>query len=152
MTLVVAIIGAVTGVASLAWNVMSFRRQGPVIKVQATCIGRGPAMKITGTVRNTGRLDAALGPARFEWDAPLRGVAAWTGLTSPPAITAMIPQANITNLLFGDPLPAASGREFVISDVGQIDPGLGVALHDQRRVKLIITTASKAVRKPVKYA
>lgn len=64
----------------------------------------------------------------------------------------MIPQANITKLPFGFPLAADSRREFVITDAGQIDPGLGVALHDQRRVEIVITTASKAARKPVKYS
>jgi hypothetical protein len=153
VTLVLAIIGAVTGVVSLAWNVISFRRQGPVIKVRATCTGRGAAMKVTGTVRNTGRLDATLAAAEFQWSPPLQG-ASRIGLSWDfgPPIKVAIPQAYVTNLTFDTVLRADSGKEFVITDAGKIDPGLEAALHDHRRVAIVIRTASKVAMAPVKYA
>jgi hypothetical protein len=59
-TLVIAIIGAVTGIGSLAWQVVTFRQSGPVVTVTAT-----QAMPTYGaevgdphvdvTARNTGR-------------------------------------------------------------------------------------------------
>jgi hypothetical protein len=59
-TLIIAIIGAVTGMGSLAWQVGAFRQSGPRVKVtamQALLIGMGYAddrhMSVTAT--NSGR-------------------------------------------------------------------------------------------------
>jgi hypothetical protein len=43
--------------STLAWNIISSQRQGPVIKIRATCSGRGNDMKVSGLLLNTGRFD-----------------------------------------------------------------------------------------------
>jgi hypothetical protein len=151
VTLVIAIIGAATGVASLAWNVISWKRQGPLIRVQATCSGRGPAMKITGIVRNKGRFDATLESAWFRWLAAPQGTGA--GASPGRPIQVAIPAANIADMTLSSPLPAESGTEFTITGIGQIDLGLEVALHDRRQVAIMITTASgRQTKKVIRYA
>ena len=139
--LIIAIVGAVTGVASLCWNIASWQRSGPIVRVQATCSGRGDDMKVYGTVSNTGRFDASLSQLGFGWY--LRGT--W--------ISVPIPAERVDGLEIPSALPAQNQAEFVITGVASLDPGLSAALHDRRRVEIGFTTGSgKPAQTEIKYA
>jgi hypothetical protein len=137
-TLIIAIVGAATGITSLAWNIISSQRQGPVIKIRPTCSGRGDDMKVSGIVRNTGRFDANLESLWFGWPSSPSG----PGLTSGKLIRGQVPATRIEGIKIPGPMPAESGEEFTITGIDKIDPGLSVALHDRRQVVLQVRTAS----------
>jgi hypothetical protein len=146
-TLIIAIVGAATGVASLAWNIISSRREGPIIKIRATCSGRGDEMKVSGLVSNAGRFDANLESVWFGWP---------SAATSPSgggrSMSGQVPTARIAGIQIPGPMPAESGQEFTITGIDKIDPGLSVALHDRRQVALVVRTASgKRGKKYIKY-
>jgi hypothetical protein len=65
--LIVAIVGATTGLAALAWNVISWRRQGPSVTLDAWFeIGD----RVSATAWNTGRSDAHISHFTFMWFEP----------------------------------------------------------------------------------
>ena len=155
VTLVLSIIGAATGIAALAWNIISFRLEGPLISIRATCSGRGADLKIAGTVRNRGRFDANLESAWLCWSGPPKQIVRSPGSPTwvASAMSVEIPSTNITNLTIPGLLPAENGQEFVITDIEPIDIGLTVALHDRRVVVFEIRTASgRRVKKTIRYA
>ncbi len=137
VALVVAIVGAATGVVSLGWNVVNARQQGPVIKFSATYAGSGDAVIIYGNVRNTGRFDAYLLCAVLLW--PKGGHIA-------------VPPDHVTAGEIPGPLPAQRSQDFSITGVASIDPGLSAALRDYLPVQLSFVTESGQVRmRTVKY-
>src|SRR2546430_11148269 len=73
-----AIGSAAIALTSLGWNIFAWRRQGPVIRLRATCTGRGDQMKISGRIFNQGRFDAQVESGSFQWrssaQAPAGGV------------------------------------------------------------------------------
>jgi hypothetical protein len=147
----IAIASTVIAAASLTWNVIAWRRQGPVIKVRATCTGRGDDMEITGSLSNKGRFDARIQAATLTWASFQTNPATLSGRTmiridlSPDRITGI-------NLEDAAPLVAQSGTEFTVTRVASIDPGLTVALHDRRQVILTFRTATgKTAKTTVKY-
>jgi hypothetical protein len=148
-TLIIASIGAATGITSLVWNIVSSQRQGPVIKISATCSGRGEEMKVSGTIRNAGRFPANLDAMTFEW--PTAASQSYGG--GGTRIRSAIPPANIEGIEIPGPMPAESGSEFTISGIDKIDIGLSIALHDRRGVVLRVQTAAgKRAKKSIKYA
>jgi hypothetical protein len=129
-TLIIAIIGAVTGITSLCWNIASWQRSGPVIEVQVTCSGRGDEMKISGIVKNTGRFDGYL-------------VAAWFGFwVRRKWLDIELPADRIDGLEIPGSLSAQKHAEFKIAKIADVDPGLSAALHERREVWLLISTGS----------
>ena len=148
----IAIGGAAVAATSLGWNVFSWRRQGPVVKVSVTCTGRGDDMKLSGSIRNQGRFDAHIERAAFGWySSPRSSVPNAQGV----ALRCDVPAEFIkgVTLPLPLPLPAEAGKEFTIVNIPKIDPGLSAALHDCRGVGLIFYTASgKRARAQVKYA
>lgn len=142
-----AIGSAAVAVASLGWNVVAWRRQGPVLRVRATCTGRGNDMQISGSVRNTGRFDAHIQRAEFRWMAS-SGASGSGG----PTVSCDLPADHIDGLNLPAPLLAQAGCEFTVTDLNGIDLGLSVALHDRRPVTLKFHTASgKTAKGKVKY-
>jgi hypothetical protein len=54
------IAGAVSGFGALAWSVISWRREGPVLKATAHVVEHGLKLEIVGRVVNRGRLQATV--------------------------------------------------------------------------------------------
>jgi hypothetical protein len=156
LTLVLSSIGAASGVISLAWNIISSRRAGPLIDIEAACSGSGADMKVTGSVLNQGRFDAHLKSVLFGWVPGLQGASLQTGGLTwgySSAIWVEIPPANIANLAIPGLLTAENGQEFVITGLDRIHIGLEVALHEHRRIVMAIRTASgKQTSAVIKYA
>jgi hypothetical protein len=132
----IAIGAAVIALVALGWNVFSWWKTGPVLKVRATCEGRGDQMRITGRLTNTGRASAHIDGAQFAWHA-----ASPRGSAPGAALRWDLSADRITGITFGQELAAHDGHEFVI-DLDGMDVGLSVALHDRRRVRLSFFTAS----------
>ena|SRR5258708_7820020 len=65
--LIVAIVGASTGLAALAWNVISWQRQGPSVTLDAW-FENGD--RVTARAWNTGRSDAHISGFGFTWFEP----------------------------------------------------------------------------------
>ncbi len=63
-----AIGSATIALGSLGWNIAAWWRQGPVLKVSATCRGRSPEMKLSGRIWNIGRGEARVERAQFAWE------------------------------------------------------------------------------------
>ncbi len=145
----IAIAGAAIAAASLAWNIIAWRRQGPVIKVSATCTGRGDDMKIMSSLSNKGRSDAYVQGATLTWASSQSNLGTSSGRTM---IHVDLLQDRITGIALGASLPAQRGAEFAVTQVASIDPGLSVALHDRRQVILKFRTATgRTAKRTVKY-
>jgi hypothetical protein len=145
----IAIASATIAAASLAWNIVAWRRQGPVLTVRAACTGRGNDMKITGSLSNKGRFDAYIQNATVTWASAQSSSSTWSGKTM---IRIDVPASQLTGITLGTSLPAQSGAEFAVTQVADIDTGLSVALHDRRQVILAFRTATgKMAKRTVKY-
>jgi hypothetical protein len=143
-----AIGGGGIALLSLGWNVIAWRRQGPVVKVQATCSGRGADMKISGSIRNEGRFDAHIERAWLGWLS-----SSTTANTSGRPLSCPLPPTHLQGASLPQSLPAQTGSEFTVVDVSAIDPGLNVALHDHRDVTLAFRTASgRTAKARIRYA
>jgi hypothetical protein len=139
-----AIVGLLLGVGSLAWNIFSWRRGGPTLKLKAKCSGRGVAMSIAGNVRNIGRSDAELEKATFSWDVPTGG--------GSKRLRRDAPDQFITGITLPQTLAAEKGKEFKFVSLRDLDPGLDAALHEQRAAYLTFHTASgRKARGRIKY-
>jgi hypothetical protein len=141
-----AIGSGTVAIMSLGWNIIAWRRQGPMVKVRATCAGRGDQMKISGRIYNSGRFDAQIESATFRW-------LSWSGSNSAPRKLTCELQANhVQGITLPLPLPAESGHEFTVIDLNGVDPGLMVALHDARSATLTFRSASgKHAKTRIKY-
>jgi hypothetical protein len=64
--LIVAIVGAATGLAALVWNVVSWQRQGPNVTLQAWFSDD----QVAAYIWNTGRADAHITHLQFRWLGP----------------------------------------------------------------------------------
>jgi hypothetical protein len=135
----IAIAGIAIALFSLGWNIFTWRRQGPVLKLKAKCSGRGSDMTIAGRISNIGRLDAQIETGMFEWLVP--GTGSGTP-SSPIKLRCDLPSANIQGITLPHSLSAEKGTEFKVDLASQIDPGLTSALHDHRDVYLIFQTAT----------
>lgn len=141
----IAIGSSLIAIASLMWNIIAWQRQGPVVRFKARCEGRKSDMKISGRIFNRGRFDAQIERVQILWYAQLGGSA------SRP-VSADVPSDHIEGISLPLSLPAQKGHEFTIVNLEIIDPGLNVALHDFRDVRLIFRTASgKSVKSRVTY-
>jgi hypothetical protein len=140
--LIVAIVGATTGIASRGWNMITWRRQGPALKAKAEVVGRGDQMVITGSLRNVGRLDATV----------TKIILGWLSTAGRRVRIELAPDGHLTGMDIPHPLPAQAGTEFTITDIEAIDPGLYLVLHDSRPVAIIFITATGTEAKAqIKY-
>ena len=147
MALIVAIVGAATGIASLGWNMIAWRRQGPALVGEAKVVGRGDQMIITGRLRNVGRMDATVNKITLSWLSP---AGSWA--TRPARLRIELVDGHLKGMDIPHPLPAQAGTEFTIADIEAIDPGLYLALHDGREATIRFITASGAeARAKIKY-
>ena len=73
--LVLGIVGAVTGVAALAWQVITWRKSGAVVRVTATqafpAYGGSSEQFLNVTARNTGRSPVTVKGG--DWGSPMAG-------------------------------------------------------------------------------
>jgi hypothetical protein len=136
----------VVAIMSLGWNVIAWRRQGPLVKVLAACAGRGDQMKVSGRIANLGRFDAHIESATFRW------LASAQGNTVPKRLSCDLPATHIQGMTLPLPLASQTGHEFTVIDLEGIDLGLAVALHDRRQVTLTFCSASgKQAKRTIKY-
>jgi hypothetical protein len=133
----IAIAGLVVAAVSLGWNVFMWRRQGPVLRVKATCTGRGSEMKISGIIRNVGRYDAQIDRVWVQWTSTSPG-----GTASGQQISTWIEAEHISGVTLKMELPAQRGYEFTVTGIYEIDRGLDAALHDRRRAQIGFVTAT----------
>jgi hypothetical protein len=144
----IAIAGWATAAAALGWNILSWRRQGPVIKVRAVCSGRGDDMKVSCSVRNQGRFDAHIERISVGWAASPA-----SGQTRGAVIVLGLTPEHIEGVTVAFPLAAQTGKEFTVVGIAKFDPGLSAALHDRRDASVAVLTASgKWARGRVRYA
>jgi hypothetical protein len=127
----IAIAGLVIAILSLTWNIFSWRRQGPTLRIKASCTGRGATMTVSGSVRNIGRLNTDLENVSVSWT---KGGAPFGYY---------VPHRFIKGLTLPQSLPAENGTEFKIINLRDIDPGLEAALHDRRNVGLTFYGSSE---------
>jgi hypothetical protein len=145
----IATAGIVIALFSVGWNIFTWRRQGPVLKLKAKCSGRGNDMTIAGRVSNIGRLDAQIETGMFEWTVP--GTSSGPS-GSPIKLRCDLPSANIQGMTLPYSMSAEKGTEFKVDLVSQLDQGLTSALHDHREVYLIFRTATgRRAKGKIKY-
>jgi hypothetical protein len=131
---------------SLGWNAVVWRGQGPIVKVRASCGGRGDQMKISGRLYNSGRSGAVIEGAEFAW------LSSAGGNSTAKRLSCQLPPGNVGGIAFPLSLPAGTGHEFTITDIKSIDLGLEVALHDARWTRLTFRSASnRRARGVVKF-
>ncbi|MGB3440830.1 MAG: hypothetical protein WBA97_18940 [Actinophytocola sp.] len=141
---VIAIGGAMLAAASLLWNIVAWRRQGPVVRVEATCSGRGNEMKIQGRIFNKGRLDAQVIRVSAGW-----GISSENVRFGPKAD---ISAKYVNGLNFPMLIEAQRGYDFTIEPIPEVDAGLSSALHDNRSAQLRFHTASgRVARAKIKF-
>jgi hypothetical protein len=135
----IAIVAALVALGTLGWNIYTWKRQGPVLKVRATCNGRGTAMAISANVFNAGRFDSFIAGATLQWAASAEG------MNTPKTFSCDVPAEYVPGLdTFQRPLQAQTGFEFTIVNLRELDPSLDLALHEGRSAKLIVRTATGA--------
>jgi len=105
-------------------------------------------MKISGRISNSGRFDAHIDSATFNWRSSPEGSVAGS-----KALSCDLSADHIQGIALPLHLPAQTGQEFAVTDLREVDLGLAVALHDRRLVTLTFRTASgKKAKARIKYA
>jgi hypothetical protein len=136
-----AIGSAVAAFSSLGWNIFAWVRQGPVLRLRASCAGRGDKMKISGRISNSGGTDAHLESGLFRWEPGL-----FKELTCP------LPADHLEGMTLPTTLAVQTAREFTVFDLSGIDPGLAAHLHNRRLATLRFKTQSgKVTSAGIKY-
>jgi hypothetical protein len=104
-------------------------------------------MRISGSIRNMGRFQAHVEKARFGWRSSSESNSA-----SKP-LSCELPTEHVLGATLPLELPAQTGQEFTVVDLGGVDLGLSVALHDRRSVSLAFHTATgKKARAMIRYS
>ena len=129
-----AIGSAVAAFSSLGWNIFAWVRQGPVLRLRATCTGRGDRMRISGRISNSGGTDAHLESAWFHWSYRM-----FQRLRCP------VPADHIDGMTLPMTLATQRACEFDVIDLSGIDPGLAALLHSRRLAILRFRTQSGKV-------
>jgi hypothetical protein len=129
--LIVAIIGAATGVVALAWNVATWRRQGPMVTLDAWFSGGN---EITATAWNTGRSDAHIAHFSFMW----------TGTEPDDEEETLFANVSSDNVQINDDsVPAHGSAHLRILHLEQILGGLLLALENHGKVMLVARTGPR---------
>lgn len=130
--LIVAIVGAATGIAALGWNVITWGRQGPVVSLDAWFLPTDKGSEIYGTVWNSGRSDAHIHHFRVMWTA--------TGSDHEETSRANVPLKNVEMRPHGGPIPANGSAQFTIRDPDLIMGDLLATLDAGGKVILVART------------
>ncbi len=135
---------AAIALGSLGWQVYSWRRAGPIVRVRAWCAGRGKDMRLGGTLVSAGRAEARVVRASFEWFAGAQG----TGMRK---VSLPLPADHLDGIDFPLPMPVQTDYEFSIKDLSGVDPGLWTALHESRPVKIVFHQPTARASATIKY-
>jgi hypothetical protein len=142
----IALGASAIALVSLGWQVYSWRRTGPVVKVRATCTGRGKDMTLGGTVVSAGRAEARVVRASFEWFAWSSG-----GGSATRKVTCPLPADHLDGIAFPLVMPVQTDYEFSVKDLATVDPGLWAALHESRPVKIVFHQPTGRAGATIKY-
>lgn len=117
--------------------------------MKATCTGRGGEMKVSGSIRNVGRHNAQIDRVWVQWTS---ASASGSSGASGQQLSTWIDAEHISGVTLQLELPAQRGYEFTVTGIYEIDRGLDAALHDRRRARIgLVTATGKRAGSTIRY-
>jgi hypothetical protein len=133
-------VGAVTGMASFYWNVHSWRREGPVLRVTARLDTHDEELTIRGAIRNAGRFEATITGAYLDWMPD--------DVTKPMKervlggyVEIEVPGRHFVGMKFPQVIKGQSGAEFMIVDLDDLHPDLLYGIAADAILRITFETA-----------
>jgi hypothetical protein len=120
------IVGCVTGVVSLGWNIRSSRREDPDLHVRIRLLGPDAGDLLVGVIENKGRFEATITFAFLTWfPDTLRGIAKVTwekGRKYAYHASLQLSDEDLTGITLPLVVKGKSGASFRIMDFSALEP------------------------------
>lgn len=143
IALCTGIVGAVSGLGSVAWNVRSWKREGPLLRVTARVSGRGDDMIVRGMIRNAGRFETTVTDVYIIWaQHDAMKVMREKGVSEAVSSVQVPTDGHLLSMMLPQVIKAQSRVEFTITAISAIDPRIPRDVEADAILRVTFETAA----------